>query len=91
MIIFGIISEKFTLGQPVDPNSGVYYANTITDLLPNLLVVFIVSLIMLRVNWNGKAVSHGKARDSLIRLKGETKAVLLDDSASKQTLEKHSQ
>jgi signal transduction histidine kinase len=45
-IIFGIISEKFTLGQPVDPDSGVYYANTITDLLPNILVAFIVSLIL---------------------------------------------
>ena len=55
------------------------------------VVVFIVSLIMLRVDWSGKAVSHGKARDSLIRLKGETNAVLLDDSVSKEKLEKHSQ
>ncbi len=55
------------------------------------VVVFIVALIMLRVDWNGKAVAHGKARDSLIKLKGEAKAVLLDDSVSKETLEKHSQ
>jgi len=45
-IIFGIISEKFTLGQPVDPDSGVYYANTITDLLPNILIAFIISLVL---------------------------------------------
>ncbi len=45
-IIFGLISERFTLGQPVDPDSGVYYANTILDLLPNIFVAFIMSLFL---------------------------------------------
>ena len=45
-IIIGVTTEKFTLGQPVDPNTGVYYANTITDLLPNILVAFIISMIL---------------------------------------------
>lgn len=45
-IIFGLISGRFTFGQPVDPDSGVYYANTITDLLPNILISFIVSLVL---------------------------------------------
>ncbi|QEE17403.1 ATP-binding protein [Promethearchaeum syntrophicum] len=45
-ITIGIITEKFTWGQPIDPDSGVYYANTLTDLIPNILVAFIISMIL---------------------------------------------
>ncbi len=40
------------------------------------VVVFVVALIMLKVDWQGKASEHGRARDELVRLKGRCREVL---------------
>ncbi|MHA1719822.1 MAG: ATP-binding protein, partial [Promethearchaeota archaeon] len=45
-ILIGLKLHKFTLGQPIDPDTGIYYANTITDLLPNILISFIISMVL---------------------------------------------
>ncbi len=40
------------------------------------VIVFVVALIMLKVDWQGKASGHGRARDELVRLKGRCREVL---------------
>ncbi len=45
-IIIAVVNDRFTVGQPEDPDTGVYYANTITDLIPNIIVAYAVSLVI---------------------------------------------
>lgn len=55
------------------------------------VVIFIVSLFNLRVNWKEKVAKHSRARDELIRLKGETRKIKLSKENSSELFEEYRQ
>ena len=55
------------------------------------VVIFIISLFNFRVNWKEKFYKHSRARDELVRLKGETKKIMLNDKINSELLESHRQ
>jgi hypothetical protein len=55
------------------------------------VVIFISSLVILRVDWKEQATKHGRACEALARLKSETRAVLLSDNSAIENYTKHQQ
>jgi len=55
------------------------------------IVIFLSSLIILRVDWKEQAAKHGRACEALARLKSETRAVLLCDTSAIENCSKHQQ
>lgn len=94
-IILLIASSLLLFASIIDPNLLSRLGLPTQDLSIFLkvcsVVIFLSSLIILRVDWKEQAAKHGRACEALARLKSETRAVLLCDTSAIENCSKHQQ
>lgn len=82
-LVVATILGVFTLTQPQDPETGLFYANTISVALPLLIVSFIVALTINRILLG--SISKLQAQNELIR-KTQARLMTQEKLASIQIL-----
>jgi hypothetical protein len=94
-IVLLIASSLILFAGIIDPNLLIRLGLPTQDLSIFLkacsVVVFLSSLVILRVDWKEQAAKHGRACEALARLKSETRIVLLCDTSAIENGSKHQQ
>jgi hypothetical protein len=85
LLVTGFVDPTFLKGLKIPQNYTIIGSKICA------ITIFIVSLITLRVDWKGRVAEHEKACESLARLKGKTKEVLLDKGLSEELAKEHQQ
>lgn len=94
-IVLLIASSLILFASIIDPNLLVRLGLPAQDLSIILkacsVVVFLSSLVILKVDWKEQVAKHGRACEALARLKSETRTVLLCDASAIENCSKHQQ
>lgn len=94
-IVLLIASTLSLFVSIIDPNLitslGLPTQNFSIFLKACSVIIFISSLVILRVDWKEQAAKHGRACEALARLKSETRTVLLNNTLTIENCNKHQQ
>lgn len=94
-VVLMIASSLMLFISIANPSIISYFGLSIDDIsvLAKIcsVAIFLLSLVILRVDWKEKATKHERACEALARLKSETRAVLLKENSAIENGSKHQQ